>query len=933
MNTVNSEMSEADVRHEGKQDDPLRSGTSQSRYPFRDIERKWQARWADAGTYRATEGGDKPKYYALDFFPYPSGSGLHVGHCKNYIPTDVIARAMHMQGYNVLHPMGWDAFGQPAELEAIRQKRNPRAVVPALAREYKRQMSLLGIGYDWSREINSTDPEYYRWNQWAFLLLLERGLAYRKNAPVNWDPVEQVVLSNDEVADGRGIRSGALVEKRDMQQWFFRITEYAEKLLEGLDRVDWPEGVKISQREWIGRSEGAEVHFSVAPPAPNTGGAGGVSWGVVEPTEAATISVFTTRPDTLWGATFMVLAPEHPLVEEITTPGQRDAVNAYRETAARTSEIDRTAEGREKTGVATGAYAINPVNGESIPIWIADYVLMGYGTGAIMAVPAHDQRDFEFARKFGLPVVLVYEEEAGQSADAMTTAFATGGTFRAALNSPFTGQENDKGTVKKVISWLEERGMGTGRINYRLRDWLLSRQRYWGTPIPIIHCPTCGAVPVPKEDLPVILPNVENYRPGADGRSPLAAITDWVNVSCPICGDAAQRETDTMAGSVDSSWYFLRFTSPHDDKEPWDRRAADYWMPIDLYVGGREHAVGHLLYARFFTKVFYDAGLVSVDEPAQTLKNQGMLLGYTPVDADSKEKKNIKPEELVGYDFAAWTERFAAGGPFLAERRVSTLEGVEREEPVRVEFQWLKMSKSKRNSVTPDEIAEKYGADTLRLYILFEAPVEDTIQWSEERLVGTYRFLSRVWDMVTVVTPTYQKDWAERISDAVSDDERGLRRRAHQTIRKLTSDLPNLAFNTSVAELMKFSETLRKFIVAHGKTSPAAHEAASTLVQLLSPMAPHIADELWERLGYANAFLYDQPWPAWDPAAAAEEEITLVVQVNGKLRDRVSVPAELDNAALEAAARSSEKVQEAIVGLTVRKVIVVPGKLVNIVAN
>jgi leucyl-tRNA synthetase len=918
MNSGDGEVSseaggEAGSRGEGRGED--------RRYPFREIERKWQGRWADAGVHRATEGSDRPKYYVLDMFPYPSGSGLHVGHCKNYVPGDVVARMMHMRGYNVLHPMGWDAFGQPAEQDAIKRGVNPRAVVPVLAKEYRRQMDLLGIGYDWDREINSTDPEYYRWNQWAFLLLYRRGLAYRDDAPVNWCVNESTVLANEEVNDGRCWRCDGPVVKRNLPQWRFRITEYAEKLLEGLDRIGWPEGVKTSQRDWIGRSEGAEVRFALDG-------------------HDETLTVFTTRPDTLWGATFMVLAPEHPLIERITTPDRRAAVDAYREQAARATEMDRTAEGREKTGVATGAFAVNPVNGEKIPVWIADYVLMGYGTGAIMAVPAHDGRDFEFARKFGLPVVLVYADSPDQTSDALTEAVPTGGTFRAALASPFAGEPNNKETVKKVIAWLESQGSGVGRVNYKLRDWLVSRQRYWGTPIPMIHCPTCGVVPVPEADLPVVLPDVENYKPTSDGRSPLAAISDWVNVPCPECGSAAQRETDTMAGSVDSSWYFLRFTSPRDSEQPWDRSAADYWMPVDLYLGGREHAVGHLLYARFFTKVFYDAGLVSADEPAATLRNQGMLLGMTavekvpnPDDPKKSEYKAIKPEELIGFDFDVWVARYEQGGPFEAERVLKPLNEPERIEPVRVEFQWLKMSKSKGNSVTPDEIAEKYGADALRLYILFEAPFEDTIQWSEERLIGTFRFLNRVWDAITGIAPSYDPRWAERVGEATSEDEKTLRRRTHQTARKLTEDVPNLAFNTSVAELMKFSDVLRKFVAAHGASSPAVSEAANYLVRTLAPLAPHAADELWERLGHSNAFLYDEPWPAWDATVAAEEEILLVVQVNGKLRDRVTLPAGADNAAHEAAALASDKVRESLAGLTVRKTVVIPGKLVNLVAN
>ncbi|MDX1934766.1 MAG: leucine--tRNA ligase [Capsulimonadales bacterium] len=851
------------------------------RYPFQAIERKWQKRWTDADVYRTQEGGDRPKYYVLTMFPYPSGSGLHVGHCKNYVPGDVVARFRRMQGCNVLHPMGWDAFGQPAEQDAIKRNVNPKDIVPQLAAEYRRQLSLLGISYDWNREINSTDPAYYKWNQWAFLLLLERGLAYRKNAPVNWCVNESTILANEEVVDGMCWRCDGPVIKRDLPQWLFRITEYADKLIEGLDRIAWPEGIKTQQRDWIGRSEGAEVTFSVV--------------GSGEP-----LTVFTTRPDTLWGATFMVIAPEHPLVDAITTPERRAAVEAYRAAAQRTSDLDRTAEGREKTGVFTGAYATNPVNGQPIPIWVADYVLMGYGTGAIMAVPAHDQRDFEFARKFDLPVVPVYAENETQTAEEMTVALPTGGTFRAALNAPFTGEPNGKETVRKVIRWLEAAGIGQGRVNYKLRDWLVSRQRYWGTPIPVIHCPDCGIVPVPFEDLPVVLPDVESYQPGPDGSSPLASIPEFVHVRCPKCGGDARRETDTMAGSVDSSWYFLRYTSPHDAADAWTKTAADYWMPVDLYLGGREHAVGHLLYARFFTKVFFDAGLISVDEPATELRNQGMLLGWTPVEKESGHP--IKPDEL---------SRFT---------------------PDRIEYQWLKMSKSKGNSVTPDEMAEKYGADALRLYVLFEAPYEDTIQWSEERMSGTFRFLARTWDSVTQVAASFDRAFADKLADAVSPDEKALRRKTHQTIQRTQEAIAELRFNTAVSGLMIHADALRKFTAANGAASPAAHEAAVVLTKLLAPFAPHIADELNERLGGDGVFLLNAEWPTADPSVAAEEEITLVVQVNGKLRDRITLPADADEATCRNAALASEKVREFTGGNPPKKVIVIPGKLVNIVA-
>ncbi len=902
-------------------------GTAESgRYPFREIERKWQARWDTAQLHRTPDAQDGEKYYVLVMFPYPSGSGLHVGHCKNYVPGDVVARFKRMQGFCVLNPMGWDAFGQPAEQDAILRGVNPRAVVPILANEYRRQLTVLGVSYDWDREINSTDPNYYRWNQWAFLKLYENQLAYRDFAPVNWCVDENTVLANEEVNDGRCWRCGGPVIQKPLPQWKFRITAYADKLLAGLETIDWPEGVKIQQRDWIGRSEGAEVTFRVD---------GGSS--------SDTIAVFTTRPDTLWGATFLVLSPEHPLVDRITTPAQRAPVDAYRAAAQAKTDDDRTADGKEKTGVFTGAHAVNPVNGDRIPIWIADYVLVGYGTGAIMAVPAHDQRDFEFARAFGLPITLVYRTEDDQTGGSLRAAAPTGGAFAAELGAPFTGAPNDKSTVRQVIAWLEAQGIGTGRVQYRLRDWLVSRQRYWGTPIPMIHCPACGIVPVPENQLPVVLPDVENYKPGPDGRSPLASILDWVRVPCPRCGGAAERETDTMAGSVDSSWYFLRFTSPHEQARPWDPAAADYWMPVDMYIGGREHAVGHLLYSRFFTKVFHDLGLCAADEPALRLRNQGMLNALTPLVAGTD--KAIKPGEFVDYPRDAWIERFNTDRrPIPAQRIARATDGTQSIEPVDVEFAWLKMSKSKGTSVTPDDMAEKYGADALRLYVLFEAPFEDTIQWSEERMNGTYRFLNRAWDTVmSVVSVPPPPGTVETLPGVVGGDlpdnwapapdaaVRALRRRTHQTIAKVTDDIEGFRFNTAVSALMIHAQALRDFVNAGYAHHPAAREAAEALTLLLAPMAPHIADELWERLGHAGDFLFTGPWPVTDPAIAAEDEVTLIVQVNGKLRDRVALPAGADDDACQAAALGSPKVQSELSGKTIRKIIVVPGKLVNIV--
>jgi leucyl-tRNA synthetase len=891
------------------------------RYPFQATERKWQKKWAEAGVYRTTEGGDKPKYYVLDMFPYPSGSGLHVGHCKNYVPGDVVARFMHMRGYNVLHPMGWDAFGQPAEQDAIKRNVNPRSVVPVLAAEYKRQMSLLGIGYDWSREINSTSPEYYRWNQWAFLRMFDRGLAYRANAPVNWCPNENTVLSNEEVDDGKCWRCGATVVKKPMLQWFLKITDYADKLLEGLDRIDWPEGVKTQQRDWIGRSEGCEFDIRVAGH------------------EDAAVRVFTTRVDTVYGMSFVVLSPEHPLTDRITTPEQRTEVDAYRERAARLSDVDRMAENRERTGVATGARGINPVSGQHVPIYIADYVLTGYGTGAIMAVPAHDERDFDFARRYGLPtpVVIVATAAEAEADDCavggadLTAAFVSKAGYT--VNSDRYSGLPAKMAARRIAEWMESEGIGVRKINYRLRDWLLSRQRYWGTPIPIIHCADCGATPVPYDQLPVILPDVENYKPAPDGSSPLATIDSFVNTTCPRCGGPARRETDTMAGTVDSSWYFLRFTSPHEDREPWDRTAADYWMPVDRYIGGREHAVSHLLYSRFFTKFFYDEGLISVDEPFSNLRNQGMLLAQTPVDADSPDKHWIKRSELPGFDLAAWVARWEREGRFPAERVTKDSNTDERHvHPVNVEFQWLKMSKSKENAVTPDEIAETYGSDSLRLYILFEAPFEDSIQWSEERMTGVFRFANRVWDTVSAVAPTFDAAWPDHVPAATTPEERALRRRTHQTIAKLTDDLTGFRFNTAVSALMIHADALRRYVQSQGPTSPAASEGAVALVKLLAPLAPHIADELWERLSGGTAgYLYNEPWPVADPSVAAEDEVTIVVQINGKLAERLTLPADADAKQTESAALDAPKVRAAAEGKTIRKVIVVPGRLVNVV--
>jgi leucyl-tRNA synthetase len=879
---------------------------TENRYDFRATEQKWQLRWREADLFRAQNQSEKPKFYALVFFPYPSGAGISIGHCKNYVPVDVAARLKRMQGYNVLHPMGWDAFGQPAENEAIKRGRNPAEMVPEYAANYKRQLNLVGISYDWNREVNSSLPDYYRWTQWFFLLLYKRGLAYRANTPINWCPSCKTGLANEEVVAGRCWRCGTLVEKRPMPQWYFKITDYAERLIAGLDTIQWPEGIKMMQREWIGRSEGAEVDFPVVG-------------------HDQTLRIFTTRPDTLWGATFMVLAPEHPLVETITTADRRAAVQEYVERAQRATDIERQATDRTKTGVFTGAYAVNPVNNENIPIFIADYVLMGYGTGAIMAVPAHDQRDFEFARKYDIPIVLVYKTDPDQTAESLTEALPDQGTM--AL-SPFAGSPNSKETVQKVVRWLEEQGMGQGVVNYRLRDWLISRQRYWGAPIPILHCENCGIVPVPEDQLPVLLPKVEQYQPTGTGESPLAGIPEFVQVDCPACGGKARRETDTMGGFACSSWYFLRFADPHNTESAFSPEAAQYWLPVDLYSGGAEHAVMHLLYARFWTKVMHDAGLITFDEPFQRLRNQGMLLAWTPGREVKAEPTTAQTEEETGTD-----------EPLENWKVLSLEERATFPEEERV-YRWVKMSKSLYNVVTPDEMAEQFGADSLRAYILFAAPFEETVLWKDTSgIEAAHRFVNRVWRIFGDLRPYYRESWREELPAALanlSEAGRNLRRKLHQTIRKVSEDIENFRFNTGIAALMELANELsavRNALLSGGAqdVSPALiSESLETLTLLIAPAMPHLADEFWERLG-KSGFTLQQTWPAFDAEAAAEDAITIVVQVNGRVRDRLLVPVDTPQTDIEHQVLTNEKVIAEMNGKQVRKVIHVPGKLVNIV--
>lgn len=858
----------------------------ESRYNPAEIEEKWQKFWAEQGMDKTPEATiAKPKFYALSMFPYPSGN-LHMGHVRNYTITDVIARTRRMQGYRVLHPMGWDAFGLPAENAAIKQNSHPAQWTYQNIAQMKTELKRLGLSYDWDREVATCSPDYYRWTQWIFLEFFKSGLAYQKEAAVNWDPVDQTVLANEQVdSAGRAWRSGALVEKRLLRQWFLKITDYADQLLKDLDQLDgWPDRVKVMQENWIGKSTGAQVVFT---------------------TEAGDdLPIFTTRPDTLWGATFMVLSPEHPLVEKLTTTEQSDAIQNYKTATAAETDIERTAENREKTGVWTGSYAINPVNNERIPIWIADYVLMGYGTGAIMAVPAHDQRDFEFARKFNLPIrAVVQPADQALDGETMTEAYPGDGVMvnSAALDGVAAGKAAGQ-SVERAIAWLEAQGKGKGTSTYRLRDWLISRQRYWGVPIPVVHCPNCGIVAVPEAELPVVLPEEVDF--SGKGASPLAQLESWVNVPCPTCGTPAKRETDTMDTFIDSSWYFLRYPDARNEQQLGNPAVVNDWMPVDQYVGGIEHAILHLLYSRFFTKFLRDRGFLNFDEPFKRLLTQGMVQGWTYMNPNKSGNAQWIPSALV--------DPKDPKDPQTGEPLVGSFKT---------------MSKSKYNGVSPDDVINKYGADTARMFILFKAPPEKDLEWDEADVEGQSRFLNRVWRLVV--------DFAEQGSTpkkgAIADltkPEKELRYAIHNAIQQITEDLADdYQFNTAVSELMKLSNALTD---ATCKASAIYTEGIQTLLKLLAPFAPHMAEELWKGLGYADS-VHHQPWCIFDPVALVVDEISLVIQVMGKTRGTIQVPAQADKQALEQYARNSELAQRHIADKEIKKVIVVPGKLVNFV--
>ncbi len=824
------------------------------------IEKKWQQYWKEHKTFKAEIDKSKPKYYVLDMFPYPSGAGLHVGHAENYTISDIVARFKRMQGYNVLHPMGWDAFGLPAERYAERSGMHPADVVKMNADKFRSQLQSIGFSYDWDREINTTDPNYYKWTQWIFKILFDKGLAYEVTTPVNWCPKLGTVLANEEVKDGKYVETGDEVIRKPMRQWMLKITAYAEKLLEGLDKVDWPESIKTMQREWIGKSTGADVKFKIAG-------------------QNIEFTVYTTRPDTLFGATYCVLAPEHALVKEIMTESQKEAVLSYIDQASKKSTQDRLAEAKEKTGVFTGAYAINPVNGDKIPVYISDYVLGDYGYGAIMAVPAHDQRDYDFAKAFHIEI-----KEVIQGGDISKEAYEGDGPL---VNSSFLNGLHVKESKAKMIEWLEERGLGKGTVNYKLRDWLFARQRYWGEPFPIIHLEDGSIKSLPEKDLPVLLPPLAEFKPTADGEPPLARVEDWVNTTDSETGKLAKRETNTMPQWAGSSWYFLRYCDPHNNEQAWSKEADEYWMPVDVYVGGVEHAVLHLLYARFWQKVLFDAGLVSCDEPFKKLVNQGMVLAYSYRD-DNGKYYYPKEVERKGNDWFV------------------------KETGVKVNTQVEKMSKSRYNVVNPDDVINDYGADSMRLYEMFMGPIEAEKPWADDGINGVNRFIKRFWNLF---------DMDGKIQETGSAE---LTKLMHKTIKGVTDDMEKMLYNTSIAKLMEFVNAVYK------SNEPVAKADMEKFVLLLAPLAPHVAEELWERLGHSHSLAHET-WPTYDEAMTKSDTMDIVVQVMGKKRAIITVPVTISKEDVIQLAKATDGAQNFMAGKEILKEIYVPNRLVNFV--
>ena len=849
-----------------------------SKYPFESIEPKWQKYWDENKTFRVTEDANFPKekrMYVLDMFPYPSAAGLHVGHPEGYTATDIYCRYLRMNGYNVLHPMGYDAFGLPAENYAIKTGTHPKTTTNANIEHFTKQIKSLGFSYDWDRCVSTCEPEYYKWTQWIFLQLYKKGLAYEAETPINWCPSCMTGLANEEVKDGKCERCHSEVTHKTIRQWILKITEYADRLDSDLEGLDWPESVKAMQHNWIGKSTGAEVTFTVA----DKDG---------KPTED-NLTVYTTRCDTLFGATYMVVSPEHKIISKITTAEQAEAVKAYQEAAAKKSDLERTDLNKDKTGVFSGSYAINPVNGKLIPIWIADYVLISYGTGAIMAVPAHDTRDWEFAKKFNLPIIEVLKSEV----DVQEQAWTEDGIH---VNSEFLDGLNKQDAINKMLEFLEEKKIGKKAINYKLRDWVYSRQRYWGEPIPLVHCPDCGTVPVPEEELPLTLPEVKSYQPTGTGESPLAAIDSWVNCKCPKCGKDAKRETNTMPQWGGSCWYYLRYLDPKNNDKFVSKEAENYWMPVDLYIGGAEHAVLHLLYARFWHKVLYDLGLVSTKEPFQRLVNQGMITSF----AYQRKNKTLVPvDEVEQKDDGAWYEK--ATGEKL-EQVVA------------------KMSKSLKNVVNPDDEIRSYGADSVRMYEMFMGPLTMSKPWATQGIVGIHRFLEKVWALS-------EKPLADIDINGKLEDKKlvSLRKTFTQTVKKVGDDTSSLNFNTAISQMMIFVNELSKF-----DAIPTA--IWTDFVKILSPYAPHLGEELWEKLGNKKSIAYEA-WPTYNEEFLKDDTKEIVVMVNGKLRDKFEAAPGSDDETLKTMAFDREGVKKHTDGKEVVKVIVVKDKLVNIVVK
>ena len=884
-----------------------------AKYPFESIEPKWQAYWEKNKTFKVTEDTkfeSTKRRYVLDMFPYPSAQGLHVGHPEGYTATDIYCRYLRMNGYNVLHPMGYDAFGLPAENYAIKTGTHPATTTNANIEHFTQQIKALGFSYDWDRCVSTCTPDYYHWTQWIFLQLYKKGLAYEAETPINWCPSCLTGLANEEVKDGCCDRCGTAVTRKTIRQWILKITAYAERLLEDLEGLDWPESVKLMQRNWIGKSEGGEVSFKIADAEGN-------------PTDQELL-IYTTRADTLYGATYMVVAPEHKLVPSLTTAEQKSAVEAYVEAAAKKSDLERTDLAKEKTGVFTGSYAINPVNGAKIPIWISDYILVSYGTGAIMAVPAHDDRDWDFAKEFNLPIlkVVASKEEIASLADGNLEAgvtklleaakdkdayqalvqahpevFNVAAQCTAAdgytINSGnFTGMATAK-TIPSMIEWLNQQGIGKKAVNYKLRDWVFSRQRYWGEPIPLVHCEKCGCVPLKEDQLPLKLPEVKTYQPTGTGESPLAGITDWVNCTCPECGGQARRETNTMPQWAGSCWYYLRYLDPHNDKEFASKEVVDYWMPVDLYVGGAEHAVLHLLYARFWHKVLFDLGLVNTKEPFQRLVNQGMITSF----AFQRKNKTLVPTDAV---------EETAPDVFIEKETGEKLERV-----------IAKMSKSLKNVINPDDVIRDYGADSVRMYEMFMGPLEISKPWNTNGLIGIHRFLEKIWAVSE--KPMTDEDMDGKLEGKVAE----LRKLYHKTVKKVSQDTDTLNFNTAISQMMIFINDASKM-----ESIPKA--LWSGFVKMLSPYAPHLGEELWEKLGNTNTIAYES-WPTYKEELCQDDSCTIVVQINGKKRADFQAAMNTDKAELEKQALSCESVIRFMEGKTPVKVIVVPNKLVNIV--